>query len=177
MDIFIIFSLSNRYDRHEFAFFPGRCCTVQQLPMYTTTDGCSTILQAGKNKERKKRVLLIMWVCRGYPQKRKKIKIKKGQSMMMMMSPHVIKRASVPSVYKRKKEEDGRSRGYLSFGRPQYICVQLFSSIWATELKGKRRRLWRPYLLVDSWILVYTFAFRGGVGGSSLRRPCILTSQ
>jgi translation elongation factor EF-Tu-like GTPase len=57
------------------------------------------------------------------PQKRKKIKIKKGQSMMMMMSPHVIKRASVPSVYKRKKEEDGRSRGYLSFGRPQYICT------------------------------------------------------
>jgi hypothetical protein len=43
--------------------------------------------------------------------------------MMMMMSPHVIKRASVPSVYKRKKEEDGRSRGYLSFGRPQYICT------------------------------------------------------
>jgi hypothetical protein len=58
----------------------------------------------GRQEERKKEKSAFdhVGVLR-LPQKRKKIKIKKGQSMMMMMSPHVIKRASVPSVYKKKR--------------------------------------------------------------------------
>jgi hypothetical protein len=43
--------------------------------MYTTTDGCSTILQAGKKKKKEKSAFDHVGVVS--PKKRKKIKIKK----------------------------------------------------------------------------------------------------
>lgn len=61
--------------------------------------------------------------------------------MMMMMSP-LCNKKGVGSVYirkKKKKKTGGVEAICLLADRSIYMCTVVLSSIWATELKGKRR--------------------------------------